>query len=458
MIAAIALSAILPIFTNNAVTAQQTAVATDAPTVTSPPVMTDFTSIKFDDDYLHPSGLFSVAQPTGWIPGQETSKPDGVEITMNNGALLSVIQSSVQIAPTVVPDLDAVNELYTQATLNSSWSNYSRYAETGLNYRETSRTRDDNKLTIDFELKNTRGQIFVARQVAWWDTDWVYSIRVVTPDNQIELLKYMMDNLVASFKPNRIFAGTPGDWRAYFDPSNNLVIRYPADWRVSDSAIGRPTTIDGPTASVRVQSQSVSAALDEAAARAWVSANIAGATITSAKETQRGEHSGFMVAYTYSDADGNSNSGLVLLLNGTDNTLYSANLRIFEANVDLNEDTAQVSHTQLVNILGTFQLLSGLNVPLPTATPTITLPPPTATSEFTATPTATETSLPTNTPTITNTPVPPTATSVPPTSTPKPSNTPVPPTATDVPPTSTPKPPTATTVPTSEATAESTPA
>src|SRR4051812_2540538 len=87
MIVAIALSAILPIFTNNAASALNTPVATDAPTVTAPPVVTDFSGIKFDTDYLHPSGLFSIADPTGWIPGQQTTKSDGVEITMNNGAL-----------------------------------------------------------------------------------------------------------------------------------------------------------------------------------------------------------------------------------------------------------------------------------------------------------------------------------------------------------------------------------
>src|SRR5690349_18750962 len=91
MIAAIALSAILPIFTQNA-SAQQTLQPTNAPTVTPPPVVTDFSGITFDTDYLHPSGLFSVPVPTGWIPGQQTTNASGVEITMNNGNLLSVVQ------------------------------------------------------------------------------------------------------------------------------------------------------------------------------------------------------------------------------------------------------------------------------------------------------------------------------------------------------------------------------
>ncbi|MBI1280477.1 MAG: hypothetical protein GC179_20310 [Anaerolineaceae bacterium] len=474
MIAAIALSAILPIFTQNA-SAQQTLQPTDAPTVTSPPVVTDFSGITFDTDYLHPSGLFSVGVPTGWIPGQQTTNATGVEITMNNGTLLSVVQTALQIAQAPVADLDAIDALYTSATLNSSWSNYARYSDTGLNYREQSRTREDNKLIIDFELKNTRGQVFVARQVAWADSDWVYSIRVVTPDNQIDLLKYLMDNIIKNFKPNRIFAGTPADWLAYFDPSTNLIIRYPGSWRVTDSAPGRPTSIDGSAGSLRIQSQSVSAPLDEAAARNWVSANVAGTTVTSAKETKHGELSGFMVAYTYADADGNQNSGLALLLNGANNTLYSVNMRIFEANVDLNVDTAQVSHSDLMMILSTFQLLPGLKVPLPTPTPTVTLPPPSptlevtatveATTEVTAEATAEMTAEPaTSTPVPTNTPVPPTNTPVPTNTAVPPSATPVPPTATSVPPTSTPKPsntpvpPTATSTPTTESTAEVTPA
>ncbi len=458
MIAAIALSAILPIFTNNAAL-QQTLQPTNAPTVTSPPVITDFSTIKFDTDYLHPTGMFSVAEPTGWIPGQQTTNSSGVEITMNNGDLLSVVQSSLQVQPAPIPNLDAVDAMFTSATLNSSWSNYSRYADTGLNYREQSRSREDNKLIIDFELKNSRGQIFVARQVAWADEDWVYSIRVVTPDNQINLLKYLVENLVKSFKPNRIFAGTPVDWNAYFDASTNLIIRFPGSWRVTDSAPGRPTTTAGSNGSMLIQSQSVSAALDEAAARNWVTGNVTGATVTSAKETQRGELSGFTVAYTYTDADGNPNSGLALLLNGANNTLYSANLRIFEANVDLNTDTAQASHSDLVKFLNTFQLLTGLKVPLPTPTPVPTLPPPTATSEFTATPEATDTVAPTNTEVPPTNTVAPSNTPVPPTNTPKPTNT-VAPTNTPVPPTSTPK-PTNTPVPptaTTEATAEVTPA
>ena len=96
-----------------------------------------------------------------------------------------------------------------------------------------------------------------------------------------------------------------------------------------------------------------------------------------------------------------------------------------------------------LNLLAAYQSLAGGN---PTATPTNTPIPPTATN----TPVP-----PTNTPvppTATNTPVPPTNTPVPPTATNTPvppTNTPIPPTATNtpVPPTNTPVPPTATNTP-----------
>lgn len=457
MVIAIGSSAILPLFTrqaNQALTPQPTT----APSPTFPPPVTDFSTIQFNQDVLHISGLFSLAQPTGWVAGQQTSNPTGAELTMNNADLLSVIQASVQVAAVPLANLDALDAIYTKQALDASWSNY-------RNPRETARTRENDRIIIDFELKNARQQTFLARQVSWYDTDWIYSVRVVTPENQINLLKYVIDNLIPTFKPNRIFAGTPADWRAYFDPTASFVIRYPSAWTLTDSAPGRPASIDGSNVALRLQGQSVSAPLDETAARAWVTSAVSGAAITSVQPVTRGGQNGFSVAYTYTDSDGNPNSGLALLINSADNVVYSANLRLFEPNVDLNTDTAIAAHPDLAQVLGTFQLLSGLNVPLPTATPTLTLPPPSPTLEATPTFTATATFTATltftpepPTATFTSTPVPPTATAtntpVPPTNT----FTAVPPTATAtntrVPPTSTPRP---SSTPTLEVTPEVTP-
>ncbi len=362
MIVAMGASAILPLFSNN-LNQVPTPEPTVAPTLTLPPQLLDFSGITFGQDYLHPSGLFSIAQPTGWTIGQQTTEANNADVSMNNADLLSVIQSSVQINPTPIQSLDQLDAIYTKSLLDASWSNY-------RNPRETARVRGENQLTLDFELQNARQQTFLARQVSWWDTDWIYSVRVVVPENQIDLLKYMIDELVKTFKPNRIFAGQAADWTAYFDQTNRYVIRFPSTWTLSDSAPGRPASLSGPNGSLRIDTQSVSAALDETTAAKWVEGTVQGAQITSTLPVTRGDTPGFSVSYTYKDTDGNDNSGLALLLNGANNTLYATNLRLFEAGVDLNNDVAQVSHDEIMRILGSFNLLSNVNVPLPTATPT----------------------------------------------------------------------------------------
>lgn len=375
MIIAIGSSAVLPLFTRNI--QDPVAQPTEVPIPTFAPPITDFSAITFDQDYLHPSGLFSVAQPTGWTKGQETSNPDGAEITFNNTSILSVLQISLQVAAAPLQSMDELEAIYNSAALNQSWSNYRRIPETGLNYRETGRRREGNRLIMDFELQNQRRQIFVARQVAWYDSDWVYSVRVVTPDNQINLLRYLIDNLVPTYRPNRLFAGTPADWRAYFDAANNFVLRYPSAWTLTDSAPGRPASIAGGDVSLRVETQQVSAPLDEAGARRYVESSRPNVTLVSAQPVTRGTLSGFSVAYSFADADGNPNSGLALLLNGSDNRLYVANLRLAKAGVDLNSDTAQTEYSDAARVLQTFQVLEGVNVPLPTPTATVA-PPPTA--------------------------------------------------------------------------------
>jgi hypothetical protein len=496
MIVAIAASSILPLLTNFNTTPVTTPTATSLPTATLPPVVTDFTGVAFTQDYLHPTGLYSIGVPTGWTPGPANNAPD-VGVTLNNSALLSVIQTSLQVNPQPVTSLDELDTRYDIPTLNQSWSRYSRWTgdilrqrgridtETSQNYLETARTRDGNRLIIDFELLNSQQQVFLARQVSWYDQEWIYAVRVVVPENQIELLRHLMDNMIARFRPNRVFAGMPAEWNAYFDPTTGYIIRYPSTWSLTDSAPGRPASIEGANGALRIQSQAVAAPLDEAAAGGWVTANIAGATVVSTAPVTRGEAAGFSVAYSYTDSDGNPNSGLALLLNGANNALQSANLRLFQPNVDLNTDTAQVANADLMQMLGSFQQLTGINVPLPTPTPTPTLLPPTPTalvvptdfpvtvveitadptSEMTAEATVEPTSVPASStprPTVvpaTNTPEP----TVAPTNTPRPtrapSNTPEPtvaPTNT-VRPTNTPRPtqrPSAT--PRAEATAEAT--
>jgi hypothetical protein len=390
MVIAIAGSAILPLFTNNN-QVQTTEPPTEQPKPTFPPPLTDFSSVSFAEDYLHPSGLFSIAQPTGWTPALPVSNPSGAEITMNNPTLLSVIQVSLQITAEPVASLDQVDALYTTAALNESWSNYRRDAQTNLNYRETGRKRENNQLIIDFELNNNRGQTFLARQVSWADDTWVYSVRVVMPQDAINALKFMVDNLVPSLNSYKtLFEGTPADWTAYFDSTSRFVIRYPSTWTLEDGGPGRPASFSGDNAVLRVESLPGQQVADEAAARAWVEASRAGTTVVTVEPATRGNLSGFSVSYSLTDADGNAQSGLALLLNAAE-ALHVANIRVNAPDVDLNADDLAEPYTTLINILKTFQPLGDINVSLPTPTPTATLAPATPTLEATATVAATAT-------------------------------------------------------------------
>jgi hypothetical protein len=165
---------------------------------------------------------------------------------------------------------------------------------------------------------------------------------------------------------------------------------------------------------------------DDAAAQAWVQSAQAGATILSATAVQRQEGSGFAVAYTFKNADGDSQSGLAVLLNGANNRLHVANLRLNAANVDLNGDAGKTQFADAVQSMGTFSLMPTLTLPLPpTATPIPTVP-PTATVEVTNEVTAEVTvqAAPTGTPTPAATATPKPSDTPAPTATPKPSDTP----------------------------------
>ncbi len=352
MLVAMGASTILPVLTQNVRnTANQPQVQpTDVPIPTFPAPIENLQSVSFDQTYFHPSGLFSVAQPSGWDSTQPLTNTDTARVTMTNGAALSVVEVSVVQPEQPVATLDELDARYTTEYLNQSWSRYQ-------SEHETARRREDDKIVIDFEMSLSR-QNYVARQVAWTDGEWIYEVRVVTPENATDTLVYVLDHLVPTLAPNKQFAGTPMDWNAYHDQTTEAFVRYPADWTLEDSAEGRLASIAGSAGEVlRVENQPDTTIADDAAATAWVEANIDDATVVSVEPVTRGEAEGFAVAYSYNDLDGEEYSGLAILLNGADDALRVANLRFPEAGVDLNSDSAAESYGNLVTVMDTFMLL-----------------------------------------------------------------------------------------------------
>jgi hypothetical protein len=179
-------------------------------------------------------------------------------------------------------------------------------------------------------------------------------VRVVTPPNAPEQLKYVLDGVRRSLVANTQFEGAPFNWSSYFDTTNKYLIRYPSSWAVTDSASGAPTSLAGDGASLRIETMDAGVA-DVAAAEAWV-AQTYGATIISAQAIDRFGTPGFAVAYETQDADGGAISGYVVMLVEGDR-VHVADLRMPGAGIDLNaEDDAQQYSTwkQIMDSFGLF--------------------------------------------------------------------------------------------------------
>lgn len=354
MAAVMALSVILPTMGRNATT-QTSVQPTQAPVPTFPPPP-DTAAISFDNVFLHPSGLYSVAQPTGWPASQPESTDTNARSTFTNPGAQSIIQVDVETLLREEPlTLDDVDARYTQAALGSSWSNYSSWRETGSRVRT-----EDGKLQMDFAL-TAQNQQYVARQLAWTDGEWLYSVRVVTPDNATDALRFVLTGVADSIVPNKVFAGTPFSWSAYHDTTHNHIVRFPATWTISDSAAGRPASISGPGGeALRVEAQADTSVADADAARAWAEAARPGATVLNVTPVSRAGGDGFAVAYSFTSVDGEAQSGLAVLLNGADGALHSANLRFLGAGVDLTTEEGRAAQPELAQIMDTFLILPPL--------------------------------------------------------------------------------------------------
>lgn len=380
---------VIPLFTGNTTTTTPITNPTEAPVPTFPAPVSDLNSILFDQYYLHPTGLFIIAQPTGYEISQPNSALTIAQVNMVNQAALSVIDAYVEdpAGPITSAELDA---RFDQAALAQSWARFS-------NWEEQSRRMDGETLLIDFEV-TLQNQTYVARQKVWTDGEWIYVVRVLAPENATNFLVYMLDNLADTLQPFKVFVGTPFDWQAYYDHQVKHIIRYPQTWFVADSAPGRPASITGTAGELlRVETQANTTIADEAAAQSWVESQRSGATILSVAPVTREDISGFSVAYTFSTADGAAQSALAVLLNGPDGTLHIANLRFAAEDVDLNNlpaaaetvveatpeaeatvepvavDTTALHNQNLALVMSTFRLMPELNLSaasLPQATPT----------------------------------------------------------------------------------------
>jgi hypothetical protein len=393
--ALMALSVIFPLFSlNNPVV--QDVEPTDAPTATQPAPPTDLSAIGFENTYLHPSGLFTVAQPTGWEPGAPGNTGVEASIRMNNPQYLTDVESFVIAPSSPVTTAEEVSNYF--ADISATVRGY-------VSPRETGRRVENGQSLIDFEVTQSQ-QPYIGRQVAWTDGQWIYGVRVVAPTNLRDLLLYLLENEPQTLEVNELFTSSPLGWTSFYNPQAGEIIRYPSNWTIVDGGVGSTVTINGFSGEVlRLEVPSEGQVADEAAAQAQVESLRPGATIASVIPVERNGGSGYAVAYNEQSLDGVGESGLAVLLNGDDGLLHIANIRIPVANVDLNAPAADAGFaaTDAANIMGSYNLTEGLGLPIPTPTPspTATLVPPTPVPATEAAPASTEDAAVTNEASIT---------------------------------------------------------
>ena len=385
MAVVMAASLILPALAPQTTTTTEP-VITDTPAPpTFPPPLQDFSGIQFEEDFLHPSYLFAVQVPTGWEPTTNVNDSQRAIVNMNNTDLVSVIEIGVERPVGEVETVADLDALFDETRLAQSWRSY-------LNWTELGRPSEEDRLIIEFALQDRQQRNFQALQSAWTDGEWIYTVRVVTPTNARDLLYHMTDFMDDAIKVNEQFKDGRFGWVGTYDVEDQWVIRYPNTWARTDGSTGLPTSFvvnSGPAAGTQVRVETLdNVNADEGAAQTYIENLIPGAEIVSVEPVERAGGSGYNIAYSYTNFDGESLSGAAVLLNGETGNLYVANALIPEGGIDINDETTTAAYIDLVDALGSFSLLTGLTLPEPAPLATPTPFPVQATPEVEVTPEA----------------------------------------------------------------------
>ncbi len=294
------------------------------PTMPPPP---DTASISFDRSYLHSSGLFTLGAPTGWIQSAGSNTADELRASLTNASLLSVIEVRISKNHAGLANSEALNAFLDKTWLGQTWSGYSRWDETSR------KITADGIVQIDFNLSRGRSHM-IARQESWLEGGDIYSIRVVMAENAPQELKFILQGVADSIERLPFYADAPFGWDAYFDNTDKHIVRYPSDWEVTDAAVGVPATIVGDLASLVISTVDVAISSEEEAID-WIESWRSGVKARTVEAVEIDGNAGFKVSYRLSTLDGDSESGLAIMLNGADNRMHVANLRLSDISEDL---------------------------------------------------------------------------------------------------------------------------
>lgn len=324
---------------------------TDMPEPTLPPPP-DTSQITFDATYLHPSGLFTMGIPTGWIPTVEDSTDSEARVSLGNSDALSVVETRIVNPQEAITDSDGLSAFFNDTWLGQTWRDYQSWEESDRTVTE------DGHVVIDFNLTRSQAN-YIARQNSWLEDGEIYSVRVVTAENAPEELKYVLDGVMNNIHRIDAYANSPFGWDSYFDNSDKHMIRFPSTWEVTDAQEGLPATIVGDDVTMQVETADV-ALNNEDEVIDWIENWRSGVEALTVESVEVDGANGYEVSYKLNTLDGAPESGLAVLLNGPDNRLHVANARIENTDVDLQ--TASADDYPVISVLQSFHLFPDLDV------------------------------------------------------------------------------------------------
>jgi len=341
-----------------------------------PTVSPGGTPITSDYTYFHTTGLFSVphfvsfdcSSDTEEVVDHETDEK-GANVSRVGTTFSSCEHSSVlhifvdrnNDAPvTQLNELAAVND---KEQLDYDWSKYNG------GYTELDRIITSTRYILLFELVHN-GRHYLARQATELaGNGWTKTVRVIVPENNPGLLDNLEAKIWADFKfyNSPPLFSAPLGWYATVDTDAGYIIRYPDTWSEVDAEPGEYAsiygTLDATPLTLDILVEADKRVADEADARAWVAALHPESTIRAVQADANDSVNRWLVSYNDPDSP---YSAVVVLINGKNGSLYSADYVLELSDVDLLDGSEWL--TTLSMSWDTFTFLNA-QTPISTATP-----------------------------------------------------------------------------------------
>lgn len=315
------------------------------------------------DPYIHPSGLYQVFQPnpdTNWGLDTQSANITGTRATTIYRGNCSVIYTYVDYGISF-DTLEAVSENVLTDIYNAAeWALYE--------YDETSRTIDDTFIIANYDLvrKETVDtqddgcpEDYKGRQVSWLDNGLLYAVRLVVRESDRAALDGLQDLIIPTFVtyPNNVDIVTNSTlrspiWRTHPDPNSPIeqtwtsegsFIVLPPDWRTDSFEVAFQAydgfgIMDGYRLTVRSYPDTSLETLDDA--EEWLGSLRLGIEFSDNNEPAENQRfgTGYLVSYTFQNADGDEFSAVASVLNDENGNLHVAELVTNQDDIDFLDE------------------------------------------------------------------------------------------------------------------------